>query len=224
MISACSWSGGKDCAIALQRKVAGGADVRYAITMLDESGERSRSHGLPLQLLEAQANALRLRLITRAASWADYTAGFEDALAEAAAHGCGECIFGDIDIDDHRAWCRQVAEAAGLEASHPLWQEDRRALVEEIVDTGVRAIVSVVRLTALDPGFLGRRITRELVDELLAAGADVCGENGEYHTVVTDGPLFREPVELVSSGVYRVGDCAALALRPAGRGGPSTLP
>lgn len=210
--SACSWSGGKDSALALWRSVRDGRRVGHLVTVLDESGTRSRSHGLPLEVLEAQARVLGLALITRAATWDNYTEAFEDALVEATARGCESCIFGDIDGEEHRTWCRQVCASAGMQASHPLWNEPRRGLVEEIITSDHRVVVCVVRLARLDRVFLGRQLTFGLAGELEHAGIDICGENGEFHTVVTDGPLFRAPLQVKSTGIYRAGGCAGLTL------------
>lgn len=210
--SVCSWSGGKDSALALQLALDGGARPQALLTILDETGERSRSHGLPLALLQAQAAAIGLPLVTRSAGWADYTDAFVDALAALRDDGCEQCIFGDIDLDPHRRWCEDVCARAGLTARHPLWRRDRRALVEELLERGFAATIVVVRTGVLDRSFLGRRLDRGLLDELEAAGVDACGENGEYHTVVGDGPLFAEPVPLRPAGEVVVADCVCLQL------------
>jgi diphthine-ammonia ligase len=208
--SACSWSGGKDSALALQLGIEDGARPGALLAMLEESGVRSRSHGLPVAVLEAQAAALDLRLVARSATWADYTAAFVDALAELADSGCSECIFGDIDIDDHLRWCEDVCAEAGVAARHPLWQRDRRSLVEGLLERRWTATIVVVRTPALDRSFLGRRLDPSLLEELEARGVDLCGENGEYHTVVTDGPLFAAPLQLSHEGEHPTADCLTL--------------
>jgi diphthine-ammonia ligase len=211
--SACSWSGGKDSALALQLALEGGARPGALLAMLDESGVRSRSHGLPVAVLEGQAAALDLRFVTRSATWADYTATFVDGLVELADAGCSECIFGDIDLEEHRRWCRDACADAGLVARHPLWQRDRRSLVEELLERGWTATIAVVRTPALDRSFLGRKLDTSLLEEFEARGVDLCGENGEYHTVVTDGPLFAAPLQLRHEGEHVTADCLTLQLR-----------
>jgi diphthine-ammonia ligase len=210
---ACSWSGGKDSALALQRAIERGFKPATLLTMLDESGRRSRSHGLPLAVLEAQADALGLALFTRSTSWEAYTDAFVDALQQLEASGHPDCIFGDIDIWAHRTWCMQVCDRAGVVAHHPLWQQDRRQLVEELIDRGFEATIVLVRAGVLDRSFLGRRVDRDVLSELEALGVDACGENGEFHTVVTDGPLVTRPVEVRFSDEYEVADCLALDVR-----------
>jgi uncharacterized protein (TIGR00290 family) len=210
--SICSWSGGKDSALALELAIEAGAQVAALLTMLDESAERSRSHGLPRAILAAQAAALGLPLVSRAAAWPDYTRAFADGLNESARARCSSCIFGDIDIAAHRAWCEQVCASADLVARHPLWQRDRRELLDEFLERGWTAVIVVVREALLDRSFLGLRLDRQVVDELDVRGVDLCGENGEFHTVVTDGPLFAKPLEIQVRGEVSVGGCVALQL------------
>jgi uncharacterized protein (TIGR00290 family) len=181
--------------------------------MLDETGERSRSHGLPLAVLKDQADALGLRLVVRSTNWFAYTDAFTDALQELRASGHSECVFGDIDITAHRDWCTHVCHRAGLAARHPLWQQDRRRLVEELIDRGFDATIVVIRPELLDRSFLGRRLDREIIDNLEAIGVDACGENGEFHTVITDGPPFARAVSVSLAGIYAVADCLALQAR-----------
>lgn len=206
----CSWSGGKDSALALQVAVEAGFLPLALLTILDESGTRSRSHGLPLAVLEAQAAAVGLPLLLRSASWDEYTEVFVDALAQLGGDGCQGCVFGDIDGEEHRGWCRMVCDRAGLTALHPLWRRHRRGLVEEFLGRGFAATVVVVRADALDRSFLGRRLDRALLDELDARGVDLCGENGEYHTVVLDGPLFAAPLNLRAESETLIGGCHGL--------------
>jgi diphthine-ammonia ligase len=208
----CSWSGGKDSALALEVAIESGIRVVSLLTMLEETGERSRSHGLPRAILAEQAAALELPLFTRAATWSDYTQAFVDGLNESARPGCESCIFGDIDVAGHRVWCEEVCATADLVARHPLWQWDRHELLEHLLERGWTAVIVVVRESVLDPSFLGRRLDRKAIDDLDACGIDVCGENGEFHTVVTNGPLFAQPLELSVQGEFRVGGCLGLRL------------
>jgi uncharacterized protein (TIGR00290 family) len=191
----CSWSGGKDAALALHEAVAAGAEPRFLAAMMVESGGRSRSHGLSRELLEAQAAALGLPIRFGAAAWD----GYEEELVRVLADGVAETgapvgIFGDIDIDRHREWVETTAARAGATACLPLWQRERRALMDDLLAAGVRAAIVAVRDGVLPAELLGRTVDAELVEEVVALGADAAGENGEFHTVVLDGPLFRRPL------------------------------
>jgi uncharacterized protein (TIGR00290 family) len=193
MSAAVSWSGGKDCCLAMHRARASGLEVRTLLAMFDESGERTRSHAVPRAVMQAQADALGLELVAPNASWADYEQVFIETLTALRARGIADVVFGDIDLAPHREWEEKVCAAAGLRPHLPLWQEDRRALAEEVLSLGYRALVVCTDDRWLGPSFCGRAYDRAFIDGL-PAGVDACGENGEFHTFVTDGPAFRRPV------------------------------
>jgi uncharacterized protein (TIGR00290 family) len=211
----CSWSGGKDSCLALHRATADGARARCLITAMVEHGGRSRSHGLRAGLLEAQARALGLELRLVPTSWAGYERAMGAAFARLAGEELRDGVFGDIDLDDHRDWCRRICTAAGARALHPLWGEERRALVAELIALGYVARIVAVRDGVVDAGLLGERLTARLAGELEAAGIDACGELGEFHTVVTDGPAFAAPVRVRAGRRVLRDGCWFLDLAPA---------
>jgi uncharacterized protein (TIGR00290 family) len=188
-----SWSGGKDSMLALHRALDAGEDVQALLAMFDESGERSRSHATPPALMQAQAAALGVPLVMRRAGWADYEAVFTGQLRDFAAQGFARGLFGDIDLQAHRDWEEKVCAAAGLAAVLPLWGAPRRPLVDEFLALGYRARVVCVDARMLDASFCGREFDARFVADL-PAGVDACGENGEFHTFVFDGPRFARPV------------------------------
>ena len=189
-----SWSGGKDSCLAVHRAVAAGLRPQALLTAMIENGTRSRSHGLRLELLQAQARSLGLPLVTRATSWEDYDETMHAALSLLAGDGVEVGVFGDIDLEPHREWVAGVCARAGIEPFHPLWQEPRLALLAELLQLGYEAVVVAIKDAVLPAELLGRRLDRTLVEELVAHGVDACGEEGEYHTAVLDGPLFREKI------------------------------
>lgn len=191
----CSWSGGKDSCLALWRAVQAGAMPCALATMFTEDASRSRSHGLSRDVLHAQAAAIGLPLLSRSATWEDYEPAFVDLLGEARRLGTTAAVFGDIDIPRHRQWEENVCQQAGLQARLPLWQENRQALLEEFWKAGFECRVVVAREGLVDRRYLGRVLDRELAAELSSMGIDACGENGEFHTLVTAGPLFRQPLQ-----------------------------
>ncbi len=203
-----SWSGGKDSALAFYRARKSGGVPLAIINMLDETGQRSRSHGLRPEVLEAQAAALGVPLRTARASWASYESGFTGLLTGAGVDGAAVAVFGDIDLAAHRDWEEKVCRAAGLRASLPLWLEARRTLVDELMGLGFRALIVAVKEDALPTRLLGRVLDAELVTEIERLGADACGENGEYHTVLVDGPDFAGPLDLVPgpAGIHHTGE------------------
>jgi diphthine-ammonia ligase len=210
----CSWSGGKDSCLALWKTLErGDARLVCLVTMLTEDGCRSRSHGLHVEVLEAQARAIGVPLLTAAATWEDYEQAFVKLLLRARAIGAEEAVFGDIDIPAHRAWEESVARQAGLTARLPLWQADRMDILESWWAAGFAARLVVVREGIVGRGFLSRLLDRDTAQSLAALGIDPCGENGEFHTLVTDGPLFRDKLDLVWLGQASRADCWAQDVR-----------
>ena len=209
--AAISWSGGKDCCSALLR-VADRFEVAAALTMFDEEGARSRSHGLRPELIAAQVALLGLDHVRRHTSWADYNGAFESGLAEIAARGITHVIFGDIMFESHREWTEQRCAAAGLLAVQPIWGEPTERIVREFLASGSEALIVTARAQFLDHTWLGRTLTPPMLDELTALGVDPCGELGEYHTLVVNCPRFSRPLDVKPCGhVLRAG-CWALDL------------
>ncbi|HXV37069.1 MAG TPA: hypothetical protein VEC18_07960, partial [Myxococcota bacterium] len=157
-----SWSGGKDCCLALHRAIASGAVPGALLTVFTEDGTRSRSHGLARSVLEAQAAALGVELRTTAASWQDYRAKLVQLLAAAQRDGARAAVFGDIDIDAHRDWELAVARDAGLTGLLPLWGASRRELLDEWWRLGFEARIIVVREGVLSREYLGRVLDAKL--------------------------------------------------------------
>jgi len=192
----CSWSGGKDSGLALYHAIQAGGKPCFLLTMLDETGERSRSHALPLALFQKQAQVLGIPLVTRSASWADYEENFIDALHEFSRQDIQYGVFGDIDLEDHLAWCRRVCEYAEIETYHPLWQRERSDLLNEFIELGFKATIISVKQGTLSTDFLGKTIDKDFMEKIKGQGIDICGEKGEYHTVVIDGPIFANAVPI----------------------------
>jgi uncharacterized protein (TIGR00290 family) len=209
--AAISWSGGKDSCAALHRTHAE-YDVVCMITMCDESAERSRSHGLRPEVLDAQADRLGLRRVIGRCSWPSYNAAFAGALERVKADGITHVIFGDILFDEHRAWAEKMCGDAGLTAVEPLFGSSTTDLFKEWTASGADAVIVTARAEHLDESWLGRPLRIEMLDEFERLGVDPCGERGEYHTVVTNSPLFRSPIAVTRNGRVERSGCWALDL------------
>jgi len=191
-----SWSGGKDSCYALMQTLKGDNKLEVILNMMNENEKVSRSHGLPLNILHQQANALGVSFVGIPSTWGDYEKNYIEALyAIKAKFEVEAVVYGDIDLQPHREWEEKVCDAANLKALLPLWQQNRKQLVFDMIDSGIKAII-VSCNTTLGEAFLGREITKDIVDEFEKLGVDACGENGEYHTAVVDCPLFSKPVEV----------------------------
>lgn len=206
MNTICSWSGGKDSCFALMRATMQGYRLRVLLNVLNEQGKISRSHGLPASVLEAQAAALQTPIRLIASSWNDYEKNFISSLKELKEnYNLTHAVFGDIDLQAHRDWEEKVCLESGLKAILPLWQEDRYALVMSMLNAGLKTMI-VSCNEKMGPGFPGRFLDENLINELQILDVDVCGENGEYHTVVVDCPMFNEPISLPASKVVKHGE------------------
>jgi uncharacterized protein (TIGR00290 family) len=195
----CSSSGGKDSMMALWHAREDDARPATLLTMFDETGRRSRSHGVPRVLVEAQARALGLDLVGPSAGWKDYEKVFVAALQELRGRGHEVAIFGDIDLEPHREWEANVCRQAGLEHRLPLWHRNRLELAKESIALGFKAIVVCVDSRFLADEFCGRPFDESFIRDL-PPGVDACGENGEFHTFVHDGPLFEQSVKFTLQG------------------------
>jgi diphthine-ammonia ligase len=193
----CSWSGGKDSCLALYHAIHNGGKPEYLFTMMTEDGQRSRSHGLHLSMIQEQSRLLGIPLRTAASSWGDYEERFLTALKEFKEQGIEYGVFGDIDIHEHRRWCEKVCAIAELQPYHPLWKRDRQELLYELIELGFDATIIAIKEGKLSRSFLGKKISSKLIRDLNRVGIDVSGEAGEYHTVVTGGPIFSSSIDII---------------------------
>lgn len=200
-LALCSWSGGKDCALAVYRARQNGFDVRFLLSMMDESGEKSRSHAIPLALLERQAAEMGCELITRSASWQTYEREFTAALHSLRRRGAVHCIFGDIDLQAHRDWEEIICERASIEPFWPLWSQNRSELAAEVLNLGFQAKVVCINQRHLDKSFCGRDYNAAFIRDL-PPEVDPCGEAGDFHTFVTNGPNFANPISVEVEEIY----------------------
>jgi diphthine-ammonia ligase len=196
----CSWSGGKDSCLSLYYAIKEGGKPRRLLTMLTEDGVRSRAHGLSVDFLKKQSALLDISLTTYATSWEAYETNFISALKEFKKSDINLGIFGDIDLEEHREWVRRVCGKADMSAYQPLWGKPHRQVLEEFIANKFKAVIVAVNGKFLDRAYLGREVNIDLLQEFEEIGIDPAGENGEYHTVVTGGPIFANDIE------YRMGE------------------
>lgn len=196
-----SFSGGKDSMLALHKMIEEGHEAVGLLVMYSETADRSWVHGLDNEMLEAISRGLEIPLICCHADGETYAEDMERCLREAKALGAEGCAFGDIDIAEHRAWDEERCAAVGMKAFLPLWGCDRTENVREVIRLGYRCVIKCVRRSVLPESLPGQVLDENVLAQMEPYGIDLCGENGEYHTVVTDGPLFKHPVELENRGI-----------------------
>ncbi len=196
-----SWSGGKDGCLAFYRAKQAGMDIRFLINMVSEDGERSCSHGIRAAVIKNQAEAMGIPIVQKPTTRDTYETEFINTLKELKKKGVTAGIFGDIDFQPHREWDEKVCAAVGITPQLPLWQEDQTKLMEEFIDAGFKSVVVAVKADLLGKEILGRIVNREFITYLAGLKKNItpCGEAGEYHTLVIDGPIFQKRLEIIKS-------------------------
>lgn len=195
-----SWSSGKDSAFALhEARRLGAVEVVGLLTTINEVHHRVAMHGTRESLLDRQIAAtglpcLKIPLPSPCPNDV-YEARMTEACARITAQGVRHIVFGDLFLEDIRAYREAHLKAAGMEGVFPLWQRDTRALAHEMIDSGLVAHLVCVDPRSMDRRFAGRRFDANLLAELPAA-VDPCGENGEFHTAVSAGPMFAAPISV----------------------------
>ena len=196
-----SWSGGKDSCLACYKAIKDGYDVRCLLNFVSKKSKRGCFHGVERGLLSYQAGMIGIPLIQKEVSddMDNYEKEFKSAVSELKENGAEAMVFGDIYLLEHNSWVERVTKELDIRAIEPLWNRDTTGLVEEFCDSGFNAIIVSCKADIMGKEYLGRRVDRALAAELKGRGICPCGENGEYHTLVVDGPIFKKPIEIVGS-------------------------
>lgn len=195
-----SWSSGKDSAFALhQIRQAGAFDVVGALTTVTETFSRVSIHGVREEILRAQLDAAGLPPLIVPIPYPCpneiYEQRMMQALAQARADGVTHMIFGDLFLEDIRAYREAKLMGTGITPVFPLWQRPTAQLARDMIASGLTAYVATVDLAKLPASFAGRAFDHALLADL-PPGVDPCGENGEFHTCVVDGPMFSHPLSV----------------------------
>ena len=214
-----SWSGGKDSALALyELERAGECEIAALLTTVTDATGRIGMHAVRRELVARQAESLRLPLrelmVPPFPANDVYEAAMRGVLEEFAASGIRRVAFGDLFLEDIRTYREGMLAGLGLQGLYPVWGRDTSMLVREFLEVGFRAVLVCVDVEVLDASFAGRELDRALLAEL-PAGVDPCGENGEFHTFVFDGPGFRSPIAFERGDVRRESSFAFCDLVPA---------
>lgn len=199
---AASWSGGKESCLACYRAMLGGFDVSYLLNFISNEGG-CMSHGLDSELIDAQSQAIGIPLIQREVTWDTYKEGFKAAMRELKQIGVEGAVFGDIDIQEHKDWVNRVCGEVDIIPMEPLWGLNPERILIDFIDEGFEAIVVNVKADLLGEEWLGRKVDRSFLEDLQKIRREhdihICGESGEYHTLVTDGPIFKRRIRILDS-------------------------
>ena len=193
-----SWSGGKDSSLALYKlQKEGNYSIESLFTTLSEEYQRVNFHAIPAELLDIQAQAIGLPLdkafITKSDNIEEYAKKLESSLLKYKNEGINTIAYGDIYLEDLRDFRINCLAQIGMDSIYPIWKTDTAENIKEFVDLGFKAILTCIDTNFLDKSFAGREIDSQFIKDL-PVNVDPCGENGEFHTFVYDGPIFKYPI------------------------------
>jgi len=196
-----SWSGGKDSCLACYKAIQNGYQVRYLLNFISLQYRRCCFHGIEADLLNLQAGLIDVPLIQKEVSpeMEKYEKEFKEAVSEIKTKGIQGMVFGDVYLEEHRNWVERVCKDLEIVPIEPLWNNSPLKVVEEFIDLGFRALVVSCKEDIFGKDFIGRYLDKDLLQELRVKKICPCGENGEFHTFVTDGPMFKRRIEILES-------------------------
>ncbi len=193
-----SWSGGKDSALAMHELTKrADCEIVALLTTINREYDRTSMHGVRRILLEQQAQllgfALEKVLISKNCSNEEYECKMQKVLEKYQAEGVCSVVFGDIFLEDLRKYRRENLSKIGMKGIFPIWRFDTTELANTFIDSGFKAVITCIDSNVLDKIFVGRIFDEQFLSEL-PSGVDPCGENGEFHSFVYDGPIFQNSI------------------------------
>ena len=193
-----SWSGGKDSCFACYKAILDGFDVVHLLNFVYEDGNRS-SHGLRAELLSIQSQAVEIPIVQRRIAKNTYEQEFKKVVSTLKQDNIQGMVFGDIYLQEHRDWVERVCKEVDIKPIFPLWGIDTEKIVQDFIDSGFDAIIVAIKAEILSEDWLGQKVDKNIIKELKKRKIDPCGESGEYHTFVVDGPLFKKSLSILHS-------------------------
>jgi diphthine-ammonia ligase len=201
MILAGSWSGGKDSCLACYKTIKEGHQIRYLLNFISDQYKRCCFHGIEANLIHLQAELIGIPLIQKEVSpdMEKYETEFKAAVSELKTKGIEGMVFGDIYLEEHRDWVERVCHDLEIVPIEPLWNNSPLKTAEEFIDLGFKAIVVSCKADLFGKDFIGRYVDKDFLQELNIRNICPCGENGEFHTFVIEGPMFKRSIEILES-------------------------
>ncbi len=188
-----SWSGGKDSCFACYKAMKRGYRVDYFLNLISKKYQRCCFHGVQKELIDLQAKMIGIPLFQKQVSddMDFYEKEFKEAVTYLKSKGIDGMVFGDIYLTEHKNWVERVCKEIGVKAIEPLWQIKPEEVVEEFISLGFKAVVVSARADLFSKDIIGRLVDQKFIDELKQRNLCTCGENGEFHTFVIGGPIFK---------------------------------
>lgn len=194
-----SWSGGKDSSLAFLKAKHLGYKPKALFTALDSDGISTRAHGFEKDIIEKQAQSMGVKSYTFKAGWGEYEDKLLYFMDDIRKKGIKYGVFGDIDLISHRVWIENVCKKADIKPIFPLWNMEREQVVLKFLELGFKAKIVACKKDKNLASILGKELNIELIEELKKKNIDIAGENGEFHTIVYSGPIFKENLKLIKS-------------------------
>jgi len=204
---AVSWSGGKDGCLACFRAMRSGYTISHLVNFISKEHGKVSFHRIEPELIRLQAEAIGIPLLQKETTWEGYEQEFKEAVRSLIPNDVKGMIFGDIYIQEHRDWVERVCGELGIEAVEPLWGSDPEKILTDFIDAGFEAIVVTAKPDLFGSEWIGHTVDREFLRYLRERKIDICGENGEYHTFVTYGPLFKKRIRIYKSSAIMRDNC-----------------
>ncbi len=195
-----SWSGGKDSCLAVYKAKREGYDISYLFNTISREFKRVRFHGIEAGLIQTQAQVMGIPILQVETTPDGYEQEFKEAVRRLLPGGVSGMVFGDIHLQHCLEWAEKICGELGLRLVEPLWGRNPEEILLEFIDSGFEAIIVSTQASLLGEEWIGRRLDMEFLKDLRAyKHIDPCGENGEYHTLVVDGPLFKKKIRILKS-------------------------
>lgn len=208
-----SYSGGKDSTLALYKAIQMGGVPVALLSMVREEDGYVGSHGVSLEIIQAQAQAMGIPLLHFSTTWQAYGPNLLQALAQAQELGAEVLVTGDLDLPEEGCWYDHIAEKSGLAYCAPLWRYGHRQAVEEFLQAEFTTMLTAINeKMGLLPQDLGRILDWSYMAELEGRSIDPCGEAGEFHSIVLGGPNFKYPLQVKKAGTHLCGGNLCLKL------------
>jgi diphthine-ammonia ligase len=194
-----SWSGGKDSCLATYLALGQGYKITHLVNFISQEFKRVSFHGTEAKMIQLQSQAIGIPLLQKQTTWKEYEQEFKEAVRSLLPQGIKGMVFGDIYLDEHKEWVERVCGELGITAIEPLWNKDTERIFTDFVDAGFEAVIVSASDKLIDRGWVGQRLDRKFLSYLKTGNIDLCGENGEYHTLVVNGPPFKRKIEIIES-------------------------
>ncbi len=199
-VAACSWSSGKDSCLALYRAMRSGFKVSCLMNFISREYQRVAFHGAPARLVNFQSEALGIPLLQKETMKDNYEAVFRKTLSELKKMGIHQLVRGDIFLIDLRDWVEDICSSEGIGVISPIWENPSEDLLREFVGLGFKSVLTSAQAEKLNQSWVGRTIDEKFIEDLKSVpNVDLCGENGEFHSFVYDGPIFSKRIDITKT-------------------------